>query len=905
METNSPDRPGSGACGGNLASIPAVGISVEVSKTTTPTVKMVGSAADVPLFWGDGRHGETAGEHCEIIEMIAEDLNHETNRQLLWKKMIFKNKLAGPAKRWFEGLDQKDQAKSFTELKVMFLSKFDKPVTKRSGTDALTRMTSWKQGTMNIVEYVKKSSKFNAELEDSIRKYFPTYFIGGLIDCEQKRNAEFFIQDRSNFTFEDAKNAIKRAYVRIGDADIFDEEDDELDMARQLYSFGSNEQMLRDAALMARLPSSSFLEQKDRVLTEVVPVEPISPPIRNTTPANPTGGAVRLLCYNYDATRANARCKGDHMLTDCPDQYDDATIKRNKEARARAGYNRDAVKAGFRGRTAPAAAAAPAEAASTSIDELMARIQSLTAEMDKMKKHNDRSSTDDDSSIPAAAAIVISASTPPSIVDFDWSAEDYRVQAAGAMPDVPANAAQRDSQDKSRPKPAVADGGIRKPSQGSTSNTMKVQDMLNKNDVAIQPEGQHHRQVAVKFSDGTRPRQENAAVETSTRDVDMSEGAAAESEPQKAAVENSHSTSGQEKSPAVAQNMFGTQGQQLLTEAQWNQLQGYAAPTPIDVATFKGSSVEKQKRIVNTTKDDGTQTSSKPRRAAPKDSVPITCMENRERFDISDFLRKQTVTMTFDQLLDRSPQIRAQLARWMSSSVPTRRGRKSANAAHAVASAQDASDTAPKSATSSSLWAAPVVTASAPDDDESQQVPAVYIRAWVGNIPVARTMVDDGSLIDLINPAVVGKLGCERFQLDNPVKIVLANGSTSTIDEYVWLKLNVAGIITLTRFHIAPGGKLYDILLSRRWIKRVKMVIDHGNDTAVIQGDQGDKVIVPFSTAYEGGAEAAIELSDEERMELDARFARETALADGAAERVLEECEHEDYLQDMEKDNDL
>lgn len=104
-------------------------------------------------------------------------------------------------------------------------------------------------------------------------------------------------------------------------------------------------------------------------------------------------------------------------------------------------------------------------------------------------------------------------------------------------------------------------------------------------------------------------------------------------------------------------------------------------------------------------------------RLLAKETIPIKMAEGKDRFQVGAFL-DTPVTLPIWQLLDRSPQLRVQLARAIASSRPTKRGKKSAGP-NSVGAA----------ATASKSWTPPAIETMAHEDEE---VICLYIDAWIG-----------------------------------------------------------------------------------------------------------------------------------------------------------------------------
>ncbi|KAI9776436.1 MAG: hypothetical protein M1816_005318 [Peltula sp. TS41687] len=272
------------------------------------------------------------------------------------------------------------------------------------------------------------------------------------------------------------------------------------------------------------------------------------------------------------------------------------------------------------------------------------------------------------------------------------------------------------------------------------------------------------------------------------------------------------------------------------------------------------------------------QTKTNPARKTARDlreTIPINIAASGPRFDIKQFLKEATVTLPVYQLLDRSPQIRAQMARALQSSKPTRRGKKPAaaiNAAH---------------------LGVPTITAEAFDEEEDTI--CLYIRAWVGNIPVDRTLVDTGAVVELVSPDLVNRLGnLQVYDVEDGWYLKLANDKTEAIKKYVWLPVNVAGVLANIKAYVFGRSEMFDLLLSKKWMYRVRAVEDHGAKALTVQGTDGRK----FTVTATIGESIHPELMTTEVEDLD------EYLADDELARLNAELDDFDYEVDH-ADNDM
>ena len=58
------------------------------------------------------------------------------------------------------------------------------------------------------------------------------------------------------------------------------------------------------------------------------------------------------------------------------------------------------------------------------------------------------------------------------------------------------------------------------------------------------------------------------------------------------------------------------------------------------------------------------------------------------------------------------------------------------------------------------------------------------------------------------------------------------------------MPVNVAGVVATVRAFILGMGDIYDLLLSKRWMRRVRAIEDHGAATLTIQGKDEIKRLV-------------------------------------------------------------
>ena len=240
-----------------------------------------------------------------------------------------------------------------------------------------------------------------------------------------------------------------------------------------------------------------------------------------------------------------------------------------------------------------------------------------------------------------------------------------------------------------------------------------------------------------------------------------------------------------------------------------------------------------------------------------------------------------TPKITFPQLLDVSPRLRRELAELLRSSVPRtrKRGKGKATGQVGEVSAAQAGNT-------------PLILAEAHGDDE---VACLYIDAYIGNQLVGDILVDGGAMLDLISQSVADQLSLEKHVVKG-LGMRLADDSLVRLDYYVWADVVVAGVVARIKAYVVPVSVTYKVLLSRRWLKRVKGIEYHATNTLYIEGTDGIKRKVKGKRAAKQELEIVKILPDAEAItEVESEEAEE------AIEILLHELDHWEDGEDQEE----
>jgi hypothetical protein len=140
---------------------------------------------------------------------------------------------------------------------------------------------------------------------------------------------------------------------------------------------------------------------------------------------------------------------------------------------------------------------------------------------------------------------------------------------------------------------------------------------------------------------------------------------------------------------------------------------------------------------------------------------------------------------------------------------------------------------------------APVVRTEALEDD-GRAVP-MFVSSWVGNVHFPRTLVDGGSLVELLAERVVQKLNLTVHK-DEGREISLADNSTALLQRYVLLPVNVSGVLATLKCYLI-NVTTYDLLLGVRWMRQVRFAVHYGTGIAGISGADGLYVELPHEMA--------------------------------------------------------
>lgn len=111
------------------------------------------------------------------------------------------------------------------------------------------------------------------------------------------------------------------------------------------------------------------------------------------------------------------------------------------------------------------------------------------------------------------------------------------------------------------------------------------------------------------------------------------------------------------------------------------------------------------------------------------------------------------------------------------------------------------------------------------------------VTSWVRDSCFQKTLLDGGSLVELINRKLVMKMRPRpKIFSDSRIKVSLANDSVTVLSEYVKISVNVQGVEAVVRAWLVDVG-VYDLLLGVPWVRRVNCTQVYGEGKVTIMGN--------------------------------------------------------------------
>lgn len=783
------------------------------------SVTMDGILEAIPYFDGRKDGAEDPVEHLETINFVVDEkYPTDPTKCLTVKRMAFRMRVKHDAQKWYASLDAETRA-DWDRLSASFLEEYKSEP--KVDTHFFSLLYNLKQNKKPIGQYVKDADKLYRKCPEKFREMFGSQFIAGLAEDSKLDMVQLYLSTETKLTFQIAKAAVIKAYSRIGRASPFDLPDKDEDEVTQSQVNTEMMNFFKGLTMAGKQPAPKTVVHEHH---EHLPAPP-SYKSRMTAPLD-------IICHNC--------LDPGHYSSDCPLPqvgFKQKGINRLKAEEIQ--RNADPPK------QAPAATiqAAALQWYQSSVQDESEQHPKVRGPLQNISGNAGRAQIHSPKLI--APVVLKRGQSLDELPTSSTNQHRYPVAAAAK----PGGSGGQNSSKTPQAPPNIANR-VHKPVKQKEQPSQAAKQAIDLLSKPPQPTG-HVEEMEIDDSQGVSqaPRQSRSPIRPTSRDVSpISERAPSpETITEGPRISQSFHTQPRERPPRVTQVIEPTQPQ--------------SQPQP------QPHTPSEPQRRINISNPKQTEYST-------KETVPINVARDRSRFQIESFM-DSPVTLSFWQLLDRSPQLRAQLARAMASSKPSRRGKRPVVA---VASKKEKGP--------------PTVLTQAHEEGE-EEVKCLYIEAWAGDYKIPKTLADNGAVVELINPALVEKLGLEVYSMEETWTLQLANDGLATVKQYVWIPVNVAGVEAYVRAFILGLGSIYDLLLSKRWMKRVKAIEDHGESTLIIKGTDSVSRV-----AYGKPADPLeIELLQDTSVD-----AWETGLAEDELARLAEELDGYDFAADQGKD---
>ena len=105
----------------------------------------------------------------------------------------------------------------------------------------------------------------------------------------------------------------------------------------------------------------------------------------------------------------------------------------------------------------------------------------------------------------------------------------------------------------------------------------------------------------------------------------------------------------------------------------------------------------------------------------------------------------------------------------------------------------------------------------------------------VGNLKLREVLVDTRAMLDLISLQLVDRIGLKRFPVSG-FGMPLSEDRLDILHNYVWLDVVIALVLARVKAYEVLVSQTYHLLVSRRWMKRVRGVEYHQLHMLFIEG---------------------------------------------------------------------
>lgn len=177
----------------------------------------------IPPFYGRKDGKEDPCEFVENVEFVVEERDYtEATRKATALRFLFRLHLREKAYEWYQKVIP-ERKNSWERLKADFLAGFKiMVVTTGNPNKYFSLVYNLKQRKSTIAQYVAEAEGLYERCPSDLRTYLGNQFIAGLADENKTDMVQIYLTGKTTITFPEAKEAVIKAYSRIGRASPFD-----------------------------------------------------------------------------------------------------------------------------------------------------------------------------------------------------------------------------------------------------------------------------------------------------------------------------------------------------------------------------------------------------------------------------------------------------------------------------------------------------------------------------------------------------------------------------------------------------------------------------------------------------------------------------------------------------------
>lgn len=174
----------------------------------------------IPFFFG--RDPDDEGELEDPIKFIENvkstiDLRRHTDeiRRPVATGVIFRLHLKGKASLWYQNLSPSIRT-NWNRLEAAFLSRFKiKPYKITDSNRFFKLLYNLRQNGRTISEYIEEADQLSSQCPEIFRRSLAGSFVTGLDEGRKMKLAVYYLRNKNNVSYAQAKHAVIKAYQRL------------------------------------------------------------------------------------------------------------------------------------------------------------------------------------------------------------------------------------------------------------------------------------------------------------------------------------------------------------------------------------------------------------------------------------------------------------------------------------------------------------------------------------------------------------------------------------------------------------------------------------------------------------------------------------------------------------------